>query len=56
MNISKLAKSVALKEGKKVNLPIAQVSEVIRHVLDELAKADPADVLVLLRVRRKGKK
>ena len=49
MNMNKLAKLVADREGKKVSVNIAQIKEVLRITLAELADADPADVLVMLR-------
>ncbi len=38
LNLNKLAVEVAKKEGKKVNLSIAQIKEVIRLTLLELNK------------------
>ena len=37
VNLNELAKAVCEQEGGKVNLPIAQVKEVIRVVLEELS-------------------
>lgn len=38
MNLNNLAKEITLQEGGKINLPIGQVKEVMRIVLQELAK------------------
>ena len=38
LNLNKLAIEVSKKEGKKVNLSIAQIKEVIRLILLELSK------------------
>ncbi len=47
-----LATKISEREGGKVNLPIAQVSEVLRHALDLLAEERPSAVLALLESRR----
>lgn len=52
MNLQKLAERVCKKEGKKISLPIGQVKEVIRILLDEFAVEDVIDVLRLLKSRR----
>jgi predicted DNA-binding antitoxin AbrB/MazE fold protein len=53
MNLNDLAKTITLKEGKKVSLPISQVKEVLRLVLKELAAKDPADVEATLKRYRR---
>ena len=47
MNLNDLAKKITLKEGKKKNLSIAQVKEVIRLVFEEL-RAHPFQTIVEL--------
>jgi hypothetical protein len=55
-NLNTLAKEVARREGKKINLSIAQIKEVIRHMLAVLATVDYLDVMIVLqRYRRKRK-
>lgn len=49
MNMSAFAKTITLKEGKKINLSIAQVCEVIKLTLQELAKEEPEELLKLLK-------
>ncbi|MBU0683114.1 MAG: hypothetical protein KJ864_02340 [Candidatus Omnitrophica bacterium] len=49
INLNKLAKAIALKEGKKINLSIAQVKEVLSITLKELAKFNCIQVLILLK-------
>lgn len=54
VNLQMLAIDVSRREGGKVNLPIAQVSEVQRHVLDLLAeelRRNPKGVIALLKER-----
>ncbi len=53
MNLNDLARRIALKEGGKVNLSIAQVKEVLRLALEELAKREEAEVIRTLRRYRK---
>lgn len=55
VNLNDLAKTITDKEGKKVNLSVAQVKEVLKLTLHELADEDAADVLTLLK-RYKSKK
>jgi hypothetical protein len=55
MNLNELAREVTRQEGGKVNLSIAQVKEVMRILITELANADLRDVVATLR-RYKGKK
>lgn len=49
INLNDLAKKIACKEGKKVAVDIAQIKEVQRLVLEELACTDYLDVLLTLR-------
>lgn len=49
MNLNDFAKRITLKEGKKVNLSIAQVKEVISLVLKELDKVKLSEVVKLLK-------
>lgn len=49
MNLNKLAKDITLLEGKKINLTIAQVKEVLRLLLKEFAKEDIAQVEKVLK-------
>lgn len=48
INENKLADAVCMAEGGKESLSVAQVKEVIRLTLDELAQARPSEVLALL--------
>ena len=48
INLNSLAKSVTEQEGGRISLPIAQVKEVIRLTLVELAKVPASQVLTLL--------
>lgn len=48
INLNKLAVEISKLEGKKVNLSIAQIKEVLRIVLFILADEKPSDVLKLL--------
>jgi len=41
----KFAKEVTLKEGGKVNLSIAQVSEVIKLTMEGLAEMEDKDII-----------
>lgn len=49
MNLNKLARDIALREGGKQNQSIAQVKETLRIALESLAAMDPVDALILLR-------
>lgn len=44
MNLNQLAKNVCKREGGKVNLPIAQVKEVIRCMAIELTTMDMSEL------------
>lgn len=44
MNMNELAKEITLQEGKKKNLSIAQVKEVIALTMRKLAKMHPNEV------------
>ena len=48
MNLNKLAKTVAEKEGKKKEVSIAQIKEILRIILIELAKYPYKEVISLL--------
>lgn len=53
MDLNKLAERIVEKEGKKINLSIAQVKEVLSITLDELAALSMIDVIYLLFERRR---
>ena len=48
INLNKLAKKIAEEEGGEQNLSIAQIKEVLRITLEQLAQELPSDVLALL--------
>lgn len=48
INMNKLAQEVTQAEGLRVSLPIAQVKEVLRIVVQKLAERQPSEVLALL--------
>ena len=54
MNLNNLAKKITLKEGKKKSLSIAQVKEVMKILLTELATMDSNEVQNILN-RYRGK-
>lgn len=56
MNMNDFARDVTLQEGGKVNLSIAQVKEVIRIVLTNLACLDTIEVEAILRRYEKKRK
>ena len=45
MNMNEFAKTVVLKEGKKINLSIAQVKEVVSITMRELATMSDEEIL-----------
>ena len=47
-NLNKMAKEITLKEGKEVNLSVAQVKEVMHLVFDQLADMPLYEVAMLL--------
>ncbi len=49
INLNDFARTITLKEGGKQNLSIAQVKEVLRLTLIELASMDIDDVLGVLK-------
>lgn len=53
MNVNALAKRITDREGKRVAVNIAQVKEVLRITLEELAEADVLEVLQLLQKHRR---
>ncbi len=55
MNMNDFAKKVTLKEGLKQQVSIAQVKEILKIILTELAKMDMVSVEKLLRKYRKNK-
>jgi len=48
MNLNKIARDVAMKEGKKQNLSIAQIKEVIKLYNEELEDYSPSEILKML--------
>jgi len=52
MNLNTFAKKITMSEGKKLNLSIAQVKEVIRLVFEELKK-NPVDAMFEIFDRKK---
>ena len=54
MNLNELAKKITLKEGKKVSLSIAQVKEVMKITLTELASMRQEEAEKII-ARYKGK-
>ncbi len=52
LNLNKLAKDVAEREGGKIEVNIAQIKEVIRHTLDVLSVEKPSAVLAVLEDRQ----
>lgn len=52
MNLNDFAKEITLEEGGKISLPIGQVKEVIRLVIEKLAVMEGAEVITLLRKTR----
>lgn len=49
MNLNKFARRVTLAEGKKVQISIAQVKEVIRIVLSEMAALPPEEAIKMIK-------
>jgi predicted DNA-binding antitoxin AbrB/MazE fold protein len=49
MNLNKLAKTITLTEGKKVSLPIGQIKEVMKIMLEELALEKDEDILKVIK-------
>ena len=47
MTINDLAKNLTLREGKKISLPIAQVKEVLRCLVDECQESDESYCVLL---------
>lgn len=45
INLNKLAKNISLAEGKKVQINIAQIKEVLKCVFFELKKYSDEDIL-----------
>ena len=55
MDMNEFAKKITLKEGKKKSLSIAQVKEVIRLTMQELALLSPDEALkVIGKYREEG--
>lgn len=53
MNLNKIAVEISKREGGKVNLPIAQVKEVLRHALEILDEMNPVTLWDELLQRQK---
>lgn len=53
MNLNEFAKEITLEEGKKVNLPIGQVKEVMQLVFKKLAGMNLIEVLEILKKYRR---
>jgi len=49
MNLNDLAKEITLQEGKKVNLSIAQVKEVLKIVLIQLSLLPSSELETILK-------
>lgn len=49
VNLNDLAKTIALKEGKKFSLNIGQIKEVMRLVFKELAGMTNGEVMTIIR-------
>ena len=54
INVAAWASDLTRREGGKVSLPVGQVSEVLKLVLDDLARLDVEDVLAELTRRRRA--
>jgi len=53
MNLNELARRVAKMEGKRIQVSIAQIKEIMRVLFSILAKEDEEEVLKILRRYRK---
>ena len=53
INLNHMARDITLKEGGKVSLSIAQVKEVMKIFLEELAKKSTVEVVSLVGRYRK---
>ena len=53
INLNELARKITLKEGGKKSLTIADVKEVMRLVLHEVANLKPAEVVDILEYYKK---
>lgn len=47
IDLNKLAKAITLKEGLKISLSIAQVKEVLKITMEELANEYPTSQVLL---------
>jgi len=56
LNVHKLSLKVAEKEGKKIQISIAQIKEVIKYTLIELGKAKNKDIIDTINAYRPKKK
>ena len=56
INENKLARHVALREGLRQSVSIAQVKEVLRHALDILASDYPPSAVLALLERHQARK
>ena len=53
LNLNEFARQITLKEGRKKQISIAQVKEVMRILLTELAKMEPVEAIkVIMRYRK----
>lgn len=52
INLNEQARRVAEREGGKINLPIAQVKQVMRLLYEDLARHDPIEVLLTVQRHR----
>lgn len=48
INLNKMAKDISVVEGKKVEVNIAQIKEVLSIALNELSKYEDEDILALV--------
>lgn len=55
MNLNKFARDITLKEGKKINLSIAQVKEVVGITLRMIKKMTLDEVVSILKEVKGGK-
>jgi len=53
VNLNDLAKEITLKEGKAKNMSIAQVKEVMKITLEELAEMDMLELAKVLKKYQK---
>ena len=56
VNMNKWATEITKREGKKVNLTVAQVKEVMRLILVDMKEMSLADISALLAKVKKSRK